>query len=95
MFTVNSITIFKPSKPVQTGKGENNMAYKYEIVDQYGNHRSYHNTLENAEKRRQKDLAWRCGICGNNKEGWGKCSCGNHNRVCSAEHYSDRIKVLS
>lgn len=64
---------------------------RFEIRKQDGTVRSRHSTFEAAEKRHQRDLAWRCGICGSAKSGWGKCSHGSHNRVCSAEHYNDRI----
>ena len=63
---------------------------RFEIVSQRGTHRSSHKTIEAAEKQMQKNLAWRCGICGSAKKGWGKCSHGS-NMVCSAQHYNDKI----
>jgi hypothetical protein len=64
---------------------------RYEIVSQHGTTRSEHNTLDAAEKALARLLNRRCGICGSNRSGWGKCSHGGHNRVCSADHYNDRI----
>ena len=63
----------------------------YQIVSDKGLVRSTHKTRELAEKRMRKNLAWRCGICGSTKGGWGTCSHGAQNRVCCAEHYNDRI----
>ena len=68
--------------------------FEYEIRSQSGIVRSRHHTLEAAERQLERNLAWRCGICGNNKGGWGRCSHGTHNMVCSAEHYNDRIVDL-
>jgi hypothetical protein len=73
----------------ETQTKENKM--KFEIQSQNGETVSTHKTIAAAERKHQKDLAWRCGICGSNKGGWGKCRHGNHNRVCSSEHYNDRI----
>jgi len=64
---------------------------RYVIKNQRGETISTHRTREAAEKKHQRDLAWRCGICGNDKSGWGKCSHGSQHRVCSADHYNDRI----
>jgi hypothetical protein len=64
---------------------------KYEIRNQNNETISTHKTYENAAKRRQRNLGWRCGICGSTKAGWGKCIHGNQNRVCDANHYNDRI----
>lgn len=65
--------------------------YKYEIVSQHGIHRSYHHTRAAAERQQERNLAWRCGICGSDRGGWGRCSHGVHNRVCSAEHFNNEI----
>jgi hypothetical protein len=65
--------------------------YEWEIISQEGNHVSYHKTWESAEKQRQRNLSWHCGICGNHREGWGRCSHGRNNWVCSALHYNDKI----
>ena len=65
--------------------------YRYEIRTQSGLVLSHHRTREAAEARHQRDLAWRCGICGSAKGGWAKCAHGNYNRVCTADHYNDRI----
>jgi len=64
---------------------------RFELQSQHGTTRSYHRTYEAAKRQHQRNLAWHCGICGNNKGGWGACSHGSHNRVCSAKHYNDRI----
>ena len=64
---------------------------KWEIVSQHGTHRSYHYSATNAAKQHQKNLAYRCGICGSPKRGWGQCAHGTHNRVCNAAHYNDKI----
>jgi hypothetical protein len=68
---------------------------RYEIQDQHGEVLSRHRTFENAEKRHKKNLNWHCGICGSHKGGWGACSHGSQRRVCSADHYSDRIVQVS
>ncbi len=70
------------------------MKTRYEIVSQHGTTRSRHHTLEAAQRQMDRNLAWRCGICGSSKAGWGRCSHGSHNR-CSAEHYNDRIVDLA
>ena len=67
---------------------------QYAITDSNGNIRSRHNTLELAEARMERNLAWRCGICGSSRGGWGACSHGRHNQVCSAEHYNDSIERI-
>ena len=67
------------------------MKKRYQIVNQHGEILSKHATLELAEKQKNRNLAWRCGICGSNKSGWGKCRHGNQNLVCSAKHYNDSI----
>ena len=72
-----------------------NSTIRYEIREQAGSLRSRHHTYEAAVKQRQRNLAWRCGICGNNKSGWGRCSCGTQSRVCSAEHYNDKIVQIA
>ena len=64
---------------------------RYEIVSQHGAHRSYHRSYEAAKRALDRLRAWRCGICGSSRGGWGRCSHGACNRVCSAEHYNDRI----
>jgi len=68
---------------------------RYEIQNQHGEVISRHRTYEAAQRKHQRDLAWRCGICGNSKGGWGRCNCGTQNRVCSAEHYNDKIIQVS
>lgn len=69
----------------------NGTTMRFEIVNQHGETVSKHKTFEAAEKAHQKNLAWRCGICGSHRGGWGKCKHGAHQRVCSAEHYNDRV----
>ena len=61
------------------------------IINQHGEVLSRHHSEESAERKMQRNLAWRCGICGSTRGGWGQCSHGSHNRVCSARHYNDRI----
>ena len=68
-----------------------NKTYKYEIISQHGKHRSYHKTWQSAEDQRQKNLGWRCGLCGNNKGGWGKCKHGQQHLVADINYWSDRI----
>jgi hypothetical protein len=66
-----------------------NNKINWQIVKSDGSIVSSHRTVEAAEKQRQRNLNWRCAICGNNRSGWGKC---NHNQlVCSADHYNDRV----
>ncbi len=62
---------------------------KYYIISSDGAVRSTHRSYEAAYKRHQKDLAWRCGICGSTRGGWGKCA--HNSRVCNAQHYGDKI----
>jgi hypothetical protein len=76
----------------QTGRGKDRM--RYELKNQHCKTISTHRTHEAAEAKRQRLLAWRCGICGNDKGGWGRCSHGTHNRVCSAEHYNNYIEQV-
>lgn len=54
--------------------------YRYQIISNQGEIRSQHKTYEAG---------------GNNKSGWGKCSHGNQNRVCSATHYNDKIVQIA
>lgn len=56
---------------------------------------SRHTTFANAERSRNRKLAWRCGICGNNKSGWGSCNHGSHNRVCNAGYYNSKIVQIA
>jgi hypothetical protein len=71
------------------------MAIRYEIRDRDGNLLSRHTTYDAAEKRYQRNLGWRCGICGNYRGGWGRCNHGTQNRVCNADHYNDRIVQIA
>ena len=64
---------------------------RYIIMSQSGEERSKHRSYEAARRQHHRNLAWRCGICGSARRGWGQCSHGTNNRVCSAEHYNDRI----
>lgn len=67
---------------------------RWEIITKEGEVRSTHKSEQAADRQRQRDLAWRCGICGSTKGGWGKCSHGSHNQVCSAARYNDRIRII-
>lgn len=65
--------------------------YQYAIYNKDHGIISRHYSYDTAYRQQQRNLAWRCGICGNNKKGWGQCSHGIHNQVCNADHYNDRI----
>lgn len=83
------------TKNAEPARGRHNRKVKMKteivIIKQDGSTRSTHRTMAAAERTMARNLAWRCGICGSTRKGWGKCSHGQHNRVCSAEHYNDKI----
>lgn len=74
---------------------ESTNSIRFEIHNQNGEVLSRHTTRETAEARMNKNLAWRCGICGSTNRGWGKCSHGDQNRVCDAAHYNDKIVQIA
>ena len=65
---------------------------KYEIRDQDGAVRSIHRTKAAAEREMRKNQNWRCGICGSTRGGWGACSHGPEQLVCTAKYYNDQIR---
>jgi hypothetical protein len=61
------------------------------IITSNGETVSTHRTLAAAEKELARLRNYRCGICGSTRGGFGRCSHGAQNRVCSAEHYNSKI----
>ena len=68
---------------------------RFEITSENGTHRSWHRTIEAAERQHARNLGYRCGICGSSKGGWGTCSHGTQARVCDAKHYNDKIEQIA
>lgn len=75
----------------ESDKGIKKTTLRVSIISQHGETLSTHRSWEAAEQQQQRNLAWRCGICGNNKRGFGRCSHGQHAQVCSAKHYNNKL----